>query len=156
MKMPKDVTQEEFDEVMSRICQRIKNKYFADGYTGEDLAQEAYIIAATVCLPKYKVECGPLFNFLSISVDNRIQNIVRNKNFRAIKLNMTSIDDVREDEIKINGITKTEQEFWDIIDANLPKEFRMDYLKFKRGIYLPKARRLAVIEELKKIVEPIV
>lgn len=156
MKLPQEVTQEQFDEAMNRILPRIKNKYYADGYTGEDIAQEAYIIAATEILPKYKAEQGPLFNFLSIVVNRRVQNLVRNKNFRAIKLNMCSLNDVDEDQIKVNGLTKTEQEFWDIIDEQLPVQYRFDYLKFKAGVYLTKNRRFALIEELKKIVEPIV
>jgi DNA-directed RNA polymerase specialized sigma24 family protein len=146
---------EEFEQAMNRILPRIKNKYYADGYTGEDIAQEAYIIGLSL-LPKYKPEHGPLFNFLSISVDYRVQNLVRNKNFRAIKLDISSLNEVDEDEIRVNGVTKTEQEFWDIIDEQLPAEFRFDYLKFKEGVYLPKSRRLPLIEELKKIVEPIV
>jgi hypothetical protein len=47
----------------------------------------------------------------------------------------------------------SQREFMQLIDENIPMEFRKDYLRLKNGIKLPKARRLALIDAIKTVLE---
>jgi len=129
--------------------QRIKKKYnykFADG---DDLAQEAYIIGLEV-MKKYKPESGCILNFLSVSVGNRIKNVIRK--FTNRELDTCSLDNIQDEYETIGNNQTTSNEFWEMIDEKLPASLRKDYLKLRHGIQIPKMRKLKIIEEIRKIV----
>lgn len=129
--------------------ERIKRKYRYAIHDGDDIAQEAYFIALEI-VKDYDPSLGPLYNFLSVSVNNRVLNFIRNKGFREIAC--TSISNVEEETIKIGNMRTSSDEFWDIVDEHLSAEYRSDYLKSRQGIALPKMRRLKLITELKRII----
>lgn len=149
MELPPHVNPKEFQEAILKIMERIKRKYRYTIYDGDDLAQEAYFIAVDIC-GAYKPEAGPLYNFLSVSVNNRIKNFIRNKSYREIVC--TSLSNVEEETIKIGNMRTSSDEFWDMVDEHLSAEYRADYLKSRQGIPLPKMRRLKLVTELKRII----
>lgn len=149
MELPPHIDPEEFQSAILRIMQRIKKKYKYTIHDGDDLAQEAYFIAVDICV-SYNPDAGPLYNFLSVSVNNRIKNFIRNKSYREIIC--TSLSNVEEETIKIGNMKTSSDEFWDIVDEHLSPEYRADYLKSRQGIYLPKMRRIKLITELKRII----
>lgn len=126
-----------------------KKKYKANIYDGDDFAQEVYLFALER-IQLYEPSKGPIFNFLSVAVRSRIINLIRNTNKREV--NSVSIDNVEEEKIVVGNMRTTYDEFWEIIDEQLPSEYRLDYIKMKQGVVLPNHRRVKLIEELKKIV----
>lgn len=134
---------------MLRIMTSIKKRYQHSLYDGDDLAQEAYNLAITIC-EKYNPETGPLYNFLSIAVNNRVKNFIRNASNKEIKT--ISISNIEEETIKIGNMKTSYEEFWSIIDEQLSAEYRPDYLRLRQGIKLPKIRKMKLINELKRIV----
>lgn len=149
--MPTNVDETEFTEALVKIMERIKRKYKYSIHDGDDLAQEAYFIAIKIC-DSYNPETGPLYNFLSVAVGNRIKNFIRNKKIREIS--STSLFGIEEERMsKIVTIKTTNREFWDIIDDNLIGSLRVDYLKLRQGIDIPKLRKVKLLEELRRIVD---
>jgi DNA-directed RNA polymerase specialized sigma24 family protein len=131
--------------------ERIKRKYKYSIHDGDDLAQEAYFIAVKAC-KSYNPETGPLYNFLSVAVGNRIINFIRNKRIKEI--HSTSLFGIEEERMsKIVTIKTTNREFWDIIDDNLTGSLRVDYLKLRQGIDIPKLRKVKLLEELRRIAD---
>lgn len=150
MKLPNGITEDEFMSAMAKIMERIKKKYSYVVHDGDDLAQEAYFIGIKVC-ESYKKESGPLYNFLSVAVTNRIRNFLRDKSIKEVSY--TYINDDEEDTVNMIGNMKTtNDEFWETIDEHLQAKFRHDYLKLRQGIDIPKVRKMNLITELKRIV----
>ena len=141
--------QREFQQAMTLVMERIKKKYSFAYYDGEDIAQEAYIIGLQV-MQKYDKSKGDIVNFLSVSVGNRIKNLMRN--VLAKETDTISINDISEDFNTIGDKNTTVDEFWLMIDENLHPSYRKDYLKIKQGLSVPKLRKKKIIEEIKKIV----
>lgn len=127
-----------------------KKQYSFPDFDSEDLAQQAYLIALKV-MRKYDVKHGPIFNFLSISVNNRIKNYIRDKTTK--ELEAKSIESIIEDWETIGNSKTSSQEFWDMIDEYLPPTYRKDYLKMRQGIYVPKVRKHKIINEIRKIID---
>jgi DNA-directed RNA polymerase specialized sigma24 family protein len=150
MNLPEHINAEEFEKAIEKIMAMIRRKYKYSIHDGEDLAQEALFIAIVAC-DSYKPEKGALYNFLSISVSNRIKNFIRNKRHR--ELNCVSIFNIEEETIKIGNMKTSSDEFWNMIDENLSSEYRADYLKIRQGISLPKIRKIKLMAELKRIVD---
>ena len=151
MNNPTNVDETEFTEALTKIMERIRRKYKYSIHDGDDLAQEAYFIAVKIC-ESYNPETGPLYNFLSVAVGNRIKNFIRNKSIKEIR--SISLFGMEEEEVTRIGNTKTNnKEFWDIVDENLPSSFRVDYLKLRQGIEIPKLRKVKLLAELKRIVD---
>ncbi len=149
--LPANVNETEFMEALEKIMERIRRKYKFSIHDGNDLAQEAYFIAVKIC-ESYNPETGPLYNFLSVAVGNRIKNFIRNKSIKEIRSVSLYVDD--EESLEHIGNMKTSnKEFWDIIDDNLHSSFRVDYLKLRQGIDIPKLRKVKLLAELKRIVD---
>lgn len=128
---------------------RIKKKYnykFADG---DDLAQEAYIIGLKI-MEKYKPESGCVLHFLSVSVGNRIKNVIRK--YTNKEIDTCSLDNILDEYDTIGNSHTTYDEFWEMIDEKLPVHYRKDYLKMKHGEPISKLRKTKIIEEIRKIV----
>lgn len=150
MNLPEHINAEEFNAAIEKIMAMIRRKYKYSIHDGEDLAQEALFIAIGAC-ESYKPEKGALYNFLSISVSNRIKNFIRNKRHREV--NCVSIFNIEEETIKIGNMKTSRDEFWNMIDEYLSSEYRADYLKIRQGISLPKIRKIKLMAELKRIVD---
>ena len=152
MKLPPHIDQNEFQEAILKIMSKIRTKYCFVQYDGDDLAQQAFFIAIDEkVIGKYDPSVGPLYNFLSVAVNNRIKNYIRDTLNVAIKT--TSISNVEEETIKIGNMRTSDDEFWSIIDEHLSADYRQDYLKMRQGISIPKVRRLKLIAELRRIID---
>jgi DNA-directed RNA polymerase specialized sigma24 family protein len=136
--------------------ERLKRKYRYKIYDGDDLAQEALFIAIDDnpkrlgAIWKYDTSKGPLYNFLSVAIGNRIKNFIRDKRYKEI--DAVSIFNVEEETIKVGNMKTSYDEFWKIIDENLGAEFRSDYLKMRQGITITKIRKTKLMDELRRIV----
>lgn len=160
MELPATVTEEQFMEAFQRVVERIRKKYKYAIHDGDDLAQEALFIAVSVepdskgeksgVVWKYNTSKGPLYNFLSVAIGNRIKNFIRNKKYRDI--HQVSIFNIEEDTLKVGNMRTSDDEFWRIMDENLGAEFRQDYLKTRQGISITKARKIKLTDEMKRIV----
>lgn len=128
---------------------RLKNKYRFGALDGDDVAQEAYIIALEV-MNKYDEKYGKIVNFLSVSVGNRIKNLMRDTLVKEI--GACSLDNIQDEYETIGNSNTTSDEFWEMIDENLHPSFRRDYLKLKQGIKIPKLRKQKIINAIRDII----
>ena len=159
MKLPRNMKENEVVTQIMAIVDRIAPKYSFNGYSVEDIKQEAFIICMDA-LDRYDPS-RPLENFLSVHLSNRLKNFVRDNYFtknddesKKKLLNAKSIisDDVSmedSDYIETVDISDIKQ----LIDEELPMVYRADYLKIINNVYVPKKRREEVLSVLKQIVE---
>lgn len=161
MQLPVTMTEEQFMEAFQRVVERLKKKYKYGIHDGDDLAQEALFIAVSTepdskgeksgVVWKYDTSKGPLYNFLSVALGNRIKNFIRNKKYRDV--DQVSIFNIEEETMKVGNMRTSDDEFWRIMDENLGAEFRQDYLKTRQGISITKIRKIKLTEEMKRIVD---
>ena len=149
MKLPQTVTETEFMDAFQRVAERIKKKFRYAINDGDDLAQEALFIAVKV-VESYNPTTGPLYNFLSVAVGNRIKNFIRDAKYKEI--DAVSIFNIEEETLKIGNMKTTDDEFWRMIDENLGAEYRTDYLKMRQGIAITSTRKARLMSELRRIV----
>lgn len=166
-------------ETIIKISKILAPKYVFPTYDIDDIVQEATIIGIK-SLPQYNKDRGTLYSYLFIHINNRLKTLKRDNYYRPlpskcdnqpcshdspcsicqqrIKRNNTKKSlaaPVDVDELEITG----NHEFPDIdaeaallkIDANLPMNYREDYLKMVDGFYVPRQRRLLIEEEIYKI-----
>ena len=150
------------DEVVkqiSTIVDRIAPKYSFNGYSVDDIKQEAFIICMDA-LDRYDPS-RPLENFLSVHLSNRLKNFVRDnyftKNDDDSKKKLLTAKSIINEDISMEDKNYTANidvgDIKELIDEKLPMSFRSDYLKIVNNVYVPKKRRLEVIEKLKEIIE---
>lgn len=145
-----NLSQETIDKI-TLVVDRISPKYTFSGYELDDIKQEAFIICYNA-LERYDPKVGPLENFLSINLSNRLKNFIRDNYYRKddeqkkkimapSPLTYDYIDpsDPLEKKILLKEISS-------IIDEHLPTHYRADYLKLLSGITLNKKRKLEVME----------
>lgn len=163
MDLPSSVTEEYFLAVVRRITSRISHKYVFPGYESGDISQEAFIIAVEV-LPRYD-QSKPLENFLYRHISNRLKNFKRDNYYRQETGNAQELQEKKRnilEPVDIHGLFHIAtgdnisdeahlNEIIDLIDKNLPKELRGDYLRLKNGCKLTKVRKQKVIESIKTI-----
>lgn len=161
MKIPNSLTESETLAIITKVINRIAPKYTFYGYTVDDIKQESYIICIKA-LDRYD-DKRPLENFLSKNLSNRLKNFVRDNYF---------ISDSNDDRVKIlqpaqldyeesiiDGDTYysveddriDKEELNSFIDINLPASMRMDYLKMLENIYIPKTRKVEIIEKIQEL-----
>lgn len=150
MILPNDITEEEFIEALTRVNKKIRKKYSKCEIDIDDLTQETFFLAAEVC-KKYKRETGPLVNFLFISVDNRVKNLLRK--YRNHNTSAISMTDANEEFLYIIDYDARCDEIWALIDDQLPAVYREDYLRIKQGISVPRIRREKIISIIKGIID---
>lgn len=163
MDLPSNTTEENFLAIVKRITGRIAHKYTFPGYESVDISQEAFIIAAEV-LPRYD-QSKPLENFLYTHISNRLKNFKRDNYYRQETGNAQELQEKKKnilEPVDIHGLFHIAtgdnisdeahlNEIIDIIDKNLPKELRGDYLRLKNGCKLTKVRKQKVLESIRNI-----
>jgi len=159
MKIPQGMNEQQVVEQINIVVNRISPKYTFKGYEVEDIKQEAFMICMDA-LDRYDAS-RPLENFLSVHLSNRLKNFVRDNFFvkddedkkRVLAPKQLPHDDqILDRECNIDdkldmGDIKI------IIDRFLPVELRSDYLKFTSEAYIPKKRKLYLIEVIREILK---
>jgi DNA-directed RNA polymerase specialized sigma subunit len=149
-------------EVVSQIMaivDRIAPKYSFNGYSVDDIKQEAFIICMDA-LDRYDPN-RPLENFLSVHLSNRLKNFVRDnyftKNDDDSKKKLLSAKSIISDDVSMEETDYIENvdinDIKQLIDKHLPMTYRADYLKIINNVYVPKKRREEVLEFIKQMVE---
>lgn len=152
-----NITQDEIEKI-TIVVDRIAPKYTFNGYDIDDIKQEAFIICYNA-LSRYNPKVGPLENFLSINLSNRLKNFIRDNYYKKDDEQKKKV--LNPTPLTYDHIDKTEtienkfflKEICNIIDENLPSHLRSDYLKIKSGISINKKRKLEVMETIYNILQ---
>lgn len=157
MKIPEGMSKEEVIDKINLVTKRISPRYTFSGYDLDDIKQEAFIICYNA-LERYNPNIGPLENFLSINLSNRLKNFIRDNHYRNDDdkkkvMNPSSLiyDYIDENEHSQRDIYL--KEISHIIDEKLPTHYRSDYLKILAGISVNKKRKLEVMEKIYEILK---
>lgn len=159
MKLPRNMKESEVVSQIMAIVDRIAPKYSFNGYTIDDIKQEAFIICMDA-LDRYDPN-RPLENFLSVHLSNRLKNFVRDnyftKNDDDSKKKLLSAKSIISDDVSMEETDYIEtvdvNDIKQLIDEQLPMSYRADYLKIINNVYVPKKRREEVLEYIKQLVE---
>ena len=159
MKLPRNMKENEVVTQIMAIVDRIAPKYSFNGYSVEDIKQEAFIICMDA-LDRYDPS-RPLENFLSVHLSNRLKNFVRDnyftKNDDETKKKLLNAKSIISDDVSMEDSDYIENvdisDIKQLIDEELPMVYRADYLKIINNVYVPKKRREEVLSVLKQIVE---
>lgn len=172
MNVPEGFTEQQVIDLITKIIERMASRYTFGYYDVEDIKQEAFIIAIDG-LKRYDNDKGPLENFLSVHIKNRLLTLRRNKFYRKDKkstamlekrneskknlMEPIDISKVRDEDEKnmkfesdILDILVTE-EIFTLIDKHLNIHTRLDYLKMLDGVAIPAHRRNKVEQEIIEI-----
>jgi len=159
--IPKGMTEQEVIDIITKVAYRFCNKYRFSYFESDDIFQEAFILGMEG-LNRYE-EGRPLENFLAVHISNRLKNNIRKHEGRpdcenrTLVLNPLSMDVVRDDEegnmwTKVDFLNDMQvDDIFRIIDIHLPTEFRSDFLRMKKGILIPKPRRVRIEEMILEI-----
>lgn len=159
MKIPTGMSEKETIEKINLVVNRISPKYTFKGYEVEDIKQEAFMICMDA-LDRYDTS-RPLENFLSVHLSNRLKNFVRDNYFtkgdeekkKVLSPKQLGHDDHIVDKHEQTDIKIDSKDVINLIDKFLPVEFRSDFLKFTNDVYVPKKRKLILIQVIKNILE---
>jgi RNA polymerase sigma factor (sigma-70 family) len=157
MKKPKNLTEQEVIDKISLVINRIAPKYTFHGYDIDDIKQEAFIICYEA-LERYDQK-RPLENFLSVNLSNRLKNFIRDNNFTKSSEDKRKV--LSPKQLVFENLVCDEKtdhheyldEVTEIIDSELPPHMRADYLKIMNNIYIPKKRRLDVLDYIRQLLE---
>jgi DNA-directed RNA polymerase specialized sigma subunit len=158
MKIPPNMTRQQVIDKIELVVNRISPKYTFQGYEVDDIKQEAFIICMNA-LERYKPEIGPLENFLSINLSNRLKNFIRDNFYKKDDLEKKKImspiplsfDQIPQEDNNILNFPA--KELSNLIDMSLPTNYRADYLKLMNGMSISKKRKLEIIDLIKKIAQ---
>ena len=157
MKIPKNLSEQEVVDKITLVINRIAPKYTFHGYDIDDIKQEAFIICYEA-LERYD-QNRPLENFLSVNLSNRLKNFIRDNNFTKSSEDKRKV--LSPKQLVFENLVCDEKanrhehlgEITDIIDTELPPHMRADYLKIMNNIYIPKKRRLDVLDYIRQLLE---
>ena len=153
------MTEQQVVEQINIVVNRISPKYTFKGYEVDDIKQEAFMICMDA-LDRYDAS-RPLENFLSVHLSNRLKNFVRDNFFikddedkkRVLAPKQLRHDDeILDRECNMDDKLDT-KDIKLIIDRFLPVELRSDYLKFTSEAYIPKKRKLYLIQVIRDILK---
>ena len=148
-----------------KVAKKLAPKFVFASYDEDDIVQEAFIIGIDG-LDKYD-ETRPLANFMFTHISNRLKNFKRDNYYRldhgsgfdiqAKKKNILDAIDISN----INSVWSKDnnlailqhQEMLDIIDKQLPSEYRQDYLRVQQGVPIPKTSREKIFKIIQEIIE---
>ena len=159
------MTEQDVVDTITKVARHLAPKYVFASYDIDDIFQEAFILGIEG-LNKYD-EKRPLSNFLFTHISNRLKNFKRNNYYRLDIGTAQQIQDRKKsllEPLDINAIysicthDKTTndayiEEILDIIDKQLPSEYRRDYLKLQTNSPLPKGRKTAIIKIIQDILQ---
>lgn len=159
MNTPKGMTEEQVIEQITIVVNRIAPKYTFKGYDVDDIKQEAFMICMDAL---HRYDCKrPLENFLSVNLSNRLKNFVRDNYFvkndedkkRVLApKQLSSEDHVMQDIVDHDSLIDI-KEIKIIIDRFLPSDLRSDYLKMISDVYIPKKRKVYIVNVIKSIIK---
>lgn len=151
-------------EIIQVIAERISGKYVFGYFDQEDLQQEAVIFG----LEAYDRWDGvrPLENFVSVHISNRLKNLKRDNYFR-LGLEDSSPERQQSNENKrklmnpaqltpFSFYTEDEIDGWDEVQfvlSKLPPLMRNDFLRLANDVSIPKARRTAIYDKVREILD---
>ena len=156
MKIPKGLSEKDTIDKINLVVQRISPRYTFASYDVDDIKQEAFIICYNA-LERYDPKVGPLENFLSINLSNRLKNFIRDNHYKKDdeqKKKIMSPSPLAYDHIDSSDPMDKViflKEISSIIDKELPSHLRSDYLRIMSGISINKKRRLEIMETVYKI-----
>ena len=181
MKIPAGMTEKDVISTIDRVAERYAHKFKFGFYTHEDIKQEAFMIGMDA-LDRYD-EKRPLENFLAVHVKNRLKNFKRDNYYRKEEVDAHDAQTDKElkrmmrketrkhlmqpidiDSVRQEGETNmfftvdmtenlSNKEIIRIIDRELGMSYRKDYLRMVDGVYVSKARRDEVKEEILRILK---
>jgi DNA-directed RNA polymerase specialized sigma24 family protein len=172
-------------KTIREVAKKLAPKYTFGHYDVEDIEQEAFIIGMAA-MEQYDPS-RPLENFLTVSINNRLKSFKRDNHCRPeqdqeqeekwrrwfkrynskiqlqrpISLQDVSVDTERRmyaSDAFIEDIVI--EEVMDLIDRELPIEYREDYMRLKRlyedpkcGIVMQASKRQKIEDEIIRILE---
>ena len=152
------MTEQQTLDQIKIVVDRISPKYVFQGFTLDDVKQEAYIICIKA-LDRYD-GIRPLENFLSYNLSRRLINLIRDNLFlkddseEKKKIAMPGqlsgetyngyYFDQQIDAVDIKHLAKQ-------IDEQLPHIYRASYLKLINGVHVAKKEKEELIEMIKII-----
>ena len=170
------ITPQQLEEI-ENVAKRLAPKYVFPGYDLEDIIQEAIIIGLN-SFQLYDESRGTFSAYMYVHINNRLKTLKRDKYYRPLpsncqdckqdelcpiclgrsKRNATKrgiaspvdIGEVDIVEVRVEDALEIEEARQKIADK-LPLEMREDYLRMLDDFYVPKARRLLIEEEVRKI-----
>lgn len=158
MVIPPDMSERQVLEKIQLVVDRISPRYIFSGYDLDDIKQEAFIICVKA-LERYNYKVGPLENFLSINLSNRLKNFIRDNYYKkgdedkkkvmnpsALSYDYVDSSSPIEQKILLKEISS-------IVDECLSSELRSDYLKLMGGHSIPKKRKLEIMEAVYNILK---
>ena len=165
MRVPSNMSEQEVIDTITKVSDKLSNKYTFAFYAEEDIKQEAFIIGMEA-LERYD-ESKPLENFLFIHIANRLKNFKRDNYFRqdegkAEKVqkrkknllepaNLENFSIAREDDDLLSKISDLELK--ELIKNSIPAAMRADYLRLCAGVSVPKKRKSEIEYTIRKIVD---
>lgn len=172
-KMPNDVTDEQW-AIIDKIARRLAKKYTFGYFDIDDIKQQARI-EGLEGLAEYDESRGPLENFLSVHIRNRLHNFKRDNFFRPDQpKNKKSIEKWEKrtaakknilEPISLNGMDEhfsflenhleklAFEELIAQINEKLPPNLRTDFLRLNSNVPIPQVRRERVQVAIDKILE---
>ena len=154
----------ENEKIIQNVINRTAPKYTFGCYELEDIKQEAWGIALEI-LDKWDGE-RPLENFMTVCLNNRLQNLKRNKFFRQ----GTSGKRLEINERKRQLMCKAEEyldlrewegEYEDVLTKDeieqllgkLPYTIRADFNRLANNVSIPNHRKVKVYQAVKELYE---
>lgn len=163
MKLPENVTEQQFVDIVQKIAKRISHRYVFTSYEPCDIEQEAFLIAVEG-LERYD-SSKPLENFLYVHINNRLKNLKRKVYYRIETGEAQKIQDVKKHILEAVDIDSTQsassvcisseaniKEILQLIDERLPSSLRGDYLRLKNKGKITKARKHKITRAIENII----
>ena len=165
MKIPKNMTEDEVIETITKVARNLAPKFVFASYDIDDIFQEAFIIGIEG-IDKYD-EKRPLSNFMFAHISNRLKNFKRNNYYRMDIGGAQKIQDTKKSLLEPMDIDSVYSvclkdytsnnvqidEILSIIDKKLPAEYRRDFLKLKSNSPLSKGRKANIIKLIQGILD---
>lgn len=160
MRIPKGMTAESVEAQINIVVNRIAPAYTFYGYDVNDVKQESWIICIKA-MDRFK-DGYRLENFLSHNLANRLKTLIRDNHY-----NKDSTDDKKK--VVMPGQLSNEEcthfyntdmldkldmaELKDIMDREIPYEYRGHYIKLLGGTHVAKKDKEELIEVIQQIAE---
>jgi len=135
-------------EIVDFVVNKLKKRSFSF-LTEEDVAQEAYLIAAKVIKKWDGVRS--LEHFLMLAISRRLVSLSRNYFKNASKRCVTDFQEVLvQPTVEYDLITP---DLVDYILDNLSISMRSDYQRWANGVSLTATRRVALVNMVKELID---